>query len=147
MNLSTTPFPSNRRGAGQHLHVLDRGPLSRHDKLVKQTRKWVAMSFFEPLLKQVREDPFHSTMLDGGEAGKAFGSMYDERLAESMTSDASDSLVHSIVDRIEAKQGGNASRVGQRINSEREGADRWKALRAKGNSHLFHGDNHVPPYI
>lgn len=147
MNLSTVPFPSTRRGAGHHLHVLDRGPLSRHDKLVKQTRKWVAMTFFEPMLKQVREGPFHSNLFDGGSAGQAFGAMYDERLAERMTSDASDSLVQSIVNRIEAKHGGNAGRVGQRINSEREGADRWRAMRAKGNSHLFHGDNHVPPYI
>lgn len=102
---------------------------------------------FGPLLKEVREDPFHSNLFDGGSAGQAFGAMYDERLAERMTSDASDSLVNSIVNRIESGHGGGARRIGAHINAEHEGADRWRAMRAKGNSHLFHGDNHVPPYI
>jgi hypothetical protein len=143
---STLPFPLNRRGTGHHLHVMDRGPLSRHDKLVTQTRKWVAMTFFEPLLKQAREDPFRSKLFDGGSGGQAFGAMYDERLAERMVSDASDTLVQSIVSRIEGKRGGGAHFL-ERMKAEREGADRWRARRETGDSHLFHGDNHVPPYI
>jgi len=114
-----------------------RGPLSHHDKLIQQTRKWVAMSFFEPMLKEMRNSPFHSNLMDGGEAGKAFGSMYDERLSERMASDASDTLVSSIVRKIEgskayAKQ---AKKAQQGIDSEREGADRTRAL-STGVSHV-----------
>ena len=91
-----------------------------------QTRKWVAMSFFEPMLEQMRNSPFRSDLFDGGSAGKAFESMYDERLSEKMASDASDTLVQSIVRKIE---GGKAyarqvQKTQQEIDSEREGADR-----------------------
>jgi Rod binding domain-containing protein len=97
-------------------------PDARHAKLVEQTRKWVALSFFEPLLKEVRKDPFRSKLFDGGEGGEAFGSMYDERLAEKMTTGASNSLVNSIVRRIEAKSA-YAKQQRPKMNSEREGAD------------------------
>jgi Rod binding domain-containing protein len=147
MTLSTLPFPTNRQGAGHHMHVFGgRGPLSQHDKLVKQTRKWVAMSFFGPMLKQARQSPFHSKLLDGGEAGQAFGAMYDERLSESMTSDSSDSLVQSIVKKIEAKRG-NAAEPDGHLKAERHHADRMRAARAAGMRPALHGDHHVPPYI
>ena len=115
-------------------------PLSKHEKLVQQTRKWVATSFFEPMLKQMRQSPFHSSLFEGGEAGKAFESMYDERLSEKMASDATDTLVQSIVSKIE---GGKAyarhsmlSTVRNAVNSEREGADRVRAMSATGNSYV-----------
>ena len=53
----------------------------------------------------MRNSPFRSDLLDGGEGGKAFESMYDERLSERMASDASDTLVQSIVRKIEGEQG------------------------------------------
>jgi Rod binding domain-containing protein len=147
MTLSTHPFPTVRRGAGHPiLNFGIRGPMSQHDKLVQQTRKWVAMAFFEPMLKQMRDSPFHSTLLDGGEAGKAFGTMYDERLAERMASSASDTLVQSIVKRIEAKRS-NPGRAHGGLNAEREGADRVRAARAAAARPVLSGDQHVPPYI
>jgi Rod binding domain-containing protein len=105
MNGAFVPLPTTRPGASQPivLHT-GRGPLSRHEKLVQETRKWVALSFFEPILKQMRDSPFRSNLLDGGSGGKAFESLYDQRLAERMASDASDSLVKSIVRRIEGSQ-------------------------------------------
>src|SRR5215831_1175256 len=38
---------------------------SQHERLVKQTRKWVSQTFFGTLLKQMRESPFKSDLLDG----------------------------------------------------------------------------------
>jgi Rod binding domain-containing protein len=128
------------------MNIGNRGPMSQHDKLVQQTRKWVAMAFFEPMLKQVRESPFHSDLLDGGEAGKAFGAMYDERLAERMASSASDSLVRSIVNRIEAKRS-HPARTKDGLRAEREGADRVRAAHAAAEKPVLSGDQHVPPYI
>jgi Rod binding domain-containing protein len=132
MNTAYLPIPTaSRRPVTPKINIHPgRGPLSQHDKLIVQTRKWVAMSFFEPMLQQMRNSPFRSDLLDGGSAGKAFESMYDERLSERMASDASDTLVQSIVRKIE---GGKAyarqvRKAQQEIDSEREGADRTPAL-------------------
>jgi Rod binding domain-containing protein len=134
MNSAFQPFATTRPGASNPIVLSTRGPMSRHDQLVQQTRKWVAVSFFEPMLNEMRNDPFHSDLFDGGTAGKAFASMFDERLAEKMSSGASDVLVQSIVRKIE---GGKAyeKQARGKINAEREGADRVRA-RALGASHV-----------
>ena len=140
MDSAYLPMPSSQHGPNQ-MNVQHRNrPMTRHEKLVEQTRKWVATSFFEPMLKQMRESPFHSSLFDGGEAGKAFESMYDERLSEKMASDSTDTLVNSIVRKIEgakayAKQSG-LGRMQDAVNSEREGADRVRAITAKGGVHV-----------
>jgi Rod binding domain-containing protein len=131
MNSTYLPIPTPRRGVSNPIHFHPgRGPLSQHDKLIQQTRKWVAMSFFEPMLKEMRDSPFHSDLMDGGSAGKAFASMYDERLSERMASDASDTLVNSIVRKIEGSKAyaQHARKAQQGIDSEREGADRTRDL-------------------
>jgi Rod binding domain-containing protein len=139
MNTAYLPIPTTTHGpAPKRISIHPgRGPLSHHDKLVMQARKWVAMSFFEPMLQQMRNDPFRSDIMNGGSAGKAFESMYDERLSEKMASDASDTLVQSIVRKIE---GGKAyarqmQKAQQGIDSEREGADRTRGL-STGASHV-----------
>ncbi|MGD0390372.1 MAG: rod-binding protein [Tepidisphaeraceae bacterium] len=144
MNPAFLSFPTTRRGASQPivLHA-GRGPLSRHDQLIQQTRKWVALSFFEPILKQMRDSPFHSDLLDGGSGGKAFAAMYDERLAERMASDASDSLVKSIVRRIEGSQA-YARHARNSMNSQRQGDVRAGAERAGAQ---FTGAGHVSTYF
>jgi Rod binding domain-containing protein len=76
----------------------------QHDQLVAQTQKWVAQTFYGTLLKQVRNSPFRSELMDGGRGGQVFGSMYDQRIAEHMARGAGSKLVNSIVKRIEAKQ-------------------------------------------
>jgi Rod binding domain-containing protein len=78
-------------------------PKTQHQRLMKQTRNWVGLSFFAPMLKQIRQSPFHSTLFDGGRGGEAFGSMYDEQIAERMTGSSGNKLVNGIVRRIEAK--------------------------------------------
>jgi Rod binding domain-containing protein len=123
--------------------------MTHHEKLVDQTRKWVATSFFEPMLKQMRESPFHSDLLDGGEGGKAFESMYDERLAERMATSATDTLVNSIVRKIEGgkayAQHSSAGASKNAVNSEREGADRVRRVTAMGDASK--GDSNVSAYF
>jgi Rod binding domain-containing protein len=136
MNSIATSLPTTPRGTSDRIPPIPtHGLLTHHQKLVQQARKWVAMSFFEPMLKQMRESPFHSDLLDGGEGGKAFASMYDERLSERMASDASDTLVKSIVRKIEGGKA-YAAQAQQDINSEREGADRAQTLSTTGAGHV-----------
>jgi Rod binding domain-containing protein len=137
MNTGFQPFPTERHGASNPVVLNTRGPMSRHDKLIQQTRKWVAVSFFEPMLNEMRNDPFHSDLLDGGNAGKAFASMFDERLAEKMSSGASDTLVQSIVRKIEGGKAYARQSAGK-MKAEREGADRVSAKSL--------GASHVPTY-
>jgi Rod binding domain-containing protein len=97
-----TPFMHHTKPVNTHLgSVRGRAPMTQHEKLVEQTRKWVATSFFAPIFKQMRESPFRSPLLDGGRGGEMFGTMYDQELAGRMTRGTSNKLVNSIVRRIE----------------------------------------------
>jgi Rod binding domain-containing protein len=78
-------------------------PLTAHEKLVQQTQKWVAQTFYGTMLKQMRNSPFKSDLMDGGHGGQAFQSMYDQKLAEHMSRGAGAKLVNSIVHRIESR--------------------------------------------
>jgi Rod binding domain-containing protein len=93
------------------------GKASAHDALVRQTQKWVGMTFYGTLLKQVRNEPFRSDVLDGGQGGKMFGSMLDQQLSTHMSRGKGDKLVNAIVDRIEKK-----SSVAQRSAAAAYGA-------------------------
>ncbi len=102
-----------------------------HKRLVDQTRKWIGLTLFAPLLKQMHDDPFKSNLLDGGRGGQAFGSLYDQQMAERMSRGAGSKIVNGIVRRIEAhaayaKQGKNMS------NTDHEGADRLPGTRTRG---------------
>lgn len=77
---------------------------TRHAQLTKQARTLVSQTFFGTLLKQMRESPFKDEMFSGGRGGEAFGSMYDQHLAEHMARGAGKKLVNAIVKRFEAKQ-------------------------------------------
>jgi Rod binding domain-containing protein len=101
---------------------------TRHEMLEEQTRKWVAQSFFGPILKQMRDDPFHSDLLDGGEAGKAFYEMYDQELTNHLTRGVGSKIVDAIVSKIEAKRA-YAKYGMSKLNQEREGADRVHLIR------------------
>jgi Rod binding domain-containing protein len=84
---------------------------TQHEQLVKQTQTWVAQTFFGTLLKQMRNSPFKSELLEGGKGGEMFAGLQDQHLAEHMTRGAGAKLVNGIVRRIEAnaaykKQGG-----------------------------------------
>src|SRR3954469_2157674 len=88
---------------------------TQHEQLVKQTQSWVAQTFFGTMLKQMRESPFKSDLFDGGRGGQAFGSMYDQHLAERMSRGAGTGLVNAIVHRLE----GRANTVRQQIAAAR----------------------------
>jgi Rod binding domain-containing protein len=100
----------------------------QHAQLVKQTEKWVSQTFYGTLLKQMRNDPFHSDLFDGGNGGKAFQQMFDQRLADHMSHGAGGKLVRAIVHKIEsaqaAKKYGQASRspAASMSHSQLEGA-------------------------
>jgi Rod binding domain-containing protein len=74
----------------------------QHQRLTAQTEKWVAQTFYGQLLKQMRESPFHSDMFEGGNGGKTFETLFDQRLADHMSHHAGAKLVNSIVRKIEA---------------------------------------------
>jgi Rod binding domain-containing protein len=78
----------------------------------------------------MRNSPFRSDLFDGGSAGKTFESMYDQQLSERMASDSTDTLVNSIVRKIEGGKAyaRHAGKIQEEIDSEREGADRTRAL-------------------
>jgi len=73
-----------------------------HEDAQRQAQVFVSQAFFGTLLKQVRESPFKSELFSGGRGGQAFGSLYDQQLAERMAAGAGSKLVDSIVRRIEA---------------------------------------------
>jgi Rod binding domain-containing protein len=102
-------------------------PETKHDKLVKQTQQWVGLTFFGPILKQMRESPFRADWLDGGRGGQAFSEMYDEQLAMRMARGAGSKLVNAIVGKIERKKA-YEQHSNMKANLEREGADRMKDL-------------------
>jgi Rod binding domain-containing protein len=81
------------------------GAGSAHEALVRQTQKWVGMTFYGTLLKQVRNEPFRNDTLDGGQGGKMFGSMLDQQISTRMCRGGGDKLVNAIVNRIEKNSG------------------------------------------
>jgi Rod binding domain-containing protein len=119
--LNTQINPQSMRGPWRN------DPESAHDKLVKQTQQWVGLTFFAPMLKQMRESPFRADWLDGGRGGQAFAEMYDEQLSMRMARGAGSKLVNSIVRRIEGKKA-YQNQINMKLNSEREGADRMKEM-------------------
>jgi Rod binding domain-containing protein len=81
----------------------DLAPMPSQDgALRKQAEIFVASAFFGTLLKQMRESPFKSELFSGGRGGQAFGSLYDQQMAERMSRGAGSKLVNSIVRKIEA---------------------------------------------
>lgn len=86
--------------------VADAGPTdpaAKHEALVRTTEQWVAQSFFGTLMKQMRNSPFRSDLLEGGRGGQAFQEMHDQRLVEHMSRGAGRKLVASLVRKIESK--------------------------------------------
>ena len=77
--------------------------MSRHAQLEKVAGALVAQTFFGALLKQMRESPFKDEIFSGGRGGQAFGSMYDQHLAEHMARGAGQNLVRAIVRKFEGK--------------------------------------------
>ena len=75
-----------------------------HKQLVKQTQKWVAQTFYGEMLKQMHKSPFKDKIFSGGRGGEAFQEMFDQKLAEKMSSGSGRRLVDVIVRRLEARK-------------------------------------------
>jgi Rod binding domain-containing protein len=86
------------------LPVQHKATPTEHDRLTKQVEIWVSQTFFGTMLKQARESPFRSELFEGGRGGQAFGSLYDQHLAEHLARGSGKKLVRSIVRKIEANQ-------------------------------------------
>ena len=109
--------------AGGSLQALQKGPL-KHDDARKQAEKFVSQAFFATILKQMRESPFKSELFAGGRGGEAFGSLYDQQLADRMSRGVGNKLVNSIVRKIEAAK---AYRKTSKNLNERSGGNRASA--------------------
>ena len=90
---------SHSSGSGR---TFGKSPATQHERVVQQAQKWVAQTFFGTLMKQARQSPFHSSKFDGGRGGEAFGSLYDQQIADHMARGAGKKLVASIARKIEA---------------------------------------------
>lgn len=138
------PFLQHNKAVNTHLgSVHGRNPPTQHEKLVDQTRKWVATTFFAPMLKQMRESPFHSPLLDGGRGGEAFGSLYDQELAGRMTRGTSNKLVNSIVNKIEGRKAYAASQVHTHAKTllQKQKSDHARAALYQSGG-LIHSEGH-----
>ncbi|HET6249578.1 MAG TPA: rod-binding protein [Tepidisphaeraceae bacterium] len=75
-----------------------------HNELVKQSKRLVSQTFFGAMLKQMRNSPFKSKLLDGGRGGEVFSSLLDQHLEDKMAnSKAGRSMAESMANKIEAK--------------------------------------------
>ena len=104
LNLARTPRVAPRPLKGSDLSSaarLTKPAQTQHDRVVAQTQKWVAQTFFGTLMKQMRDSPFRSDLFEGGRGGQAFASMYDQKLVEQMSRGAGNKLVNAIVHSIE----------------------------------------------
>lgn len=73
----------------------------RHKELTTQAQKWVAQTFYGTLLKQMRQSPFKSDLVDGGRGGEMFSELLDQHLAGDMSRSTGSKLVNSLVRQIE----------------------------------------------
>jgi len=83
--------------ASQTAHDVRRG------QLTKQAQVFVSQTFFGTMLKQMRNSPFRSELFGGGRGGEAFGSLFDQHLADRMARGAAGSLVRSVVRKLEKR--------------------------------------------
>jgi Rod binding domain-containing protein len=137
------PFMHHTKATNTHLGPnRGRHPSTQHEKLVAQTRKWVATTFFAPMLKQMRQSPFHSPLLDGGRGGEAFGSLYDQELAGRMTRGTSNKLVNSIVNRIEGHKA-YAKQAHAKTMMQKRKTDRARSVLFPSGGLISSEANHV----
>jgi Rod binding domain-containing protein len=88
-------------------HVLNSSTaiLGPHEKLVHETQRWVAQTFYGTMLKQMHDSPFKASWVDGGRGGQAFQPLLDQHMIDHIAKSSSKKLVNSIVRRIEGKRG------------------------------------------
>src|SRR5947207_2558867 len=90
------------------------GGATAQGPLADASRKLVAQSFFGTLLKQMREDPFKSSMLDGGRGGESFNALLDQHLSEKLGRGAGNKLINAFVRRYEKLMPNRKSKITNR---------------------------------
>lgn len=84
----------------------------------KQTEKWVSETFYGAMLKQMHNSPFKSKLFDGGRGAEAFEPMLDQQISDHIAHGASNKLVDSVVNDIEAKMKKSQHQPAQKIDSQ-----------------------------
>ena len=138
LDLSRTPRGAVRSLAAGDLFPGVRSPAApqtQHDRLVDQTRNWVAQTFFGTLLKQMENSPFKSDLFSGGRGGQAFSSLYHQQLAQRIAPGAGNKLVNSIVRKIESRQAPKVEGAGGQDRPEKDLRSRRPATRAAKSRH------------
>lgn len=80
-------------------------PLER-SPLVKESQRFIAHAFFGTILKQMHNSPWRSELFSGGQAGRNFQALLNDRLADRLANNAaSRKLVQSMVRKLEKKAG------------------------------------------
>ena len=85
LDLSRKPHGTTRQLAPRDLSPearLMKAAPTQHDRIRKQTEKWVSQTFFGTLLKQMGESPFKSELFSGGRGGEAFQGLYNQQLVD-----------------------------------------------------------------
>jgi Rod binding domain-containing protein len=110
-------------------------PQTQHDRLVDQTRNWVAQTFFGTLLKQMENSPFKSDLFSGGRGGQAFRSLYHQQLAQRIAHGAGNKLVNAIVRKIESRQASKVEGAGAQDRPDNDLRGRRPATRGARPRH------------
>ena len=93
-------------------------PQGKHEQLVKAAHRWVSLSLYGPLFKQMRQSAFKSELFSGGRGGAVFSSLLDQQLADRMAQRVNRGVAQSVVRSIErAAPGGQAGEDGRRVDS------------------------------
>lgn len=90
-------------------------------ELRHQAQQLVAQTFFGTLLKQMRNSPFRSELLEGGRGGQAFSPLFDQKMIEHMSRGAGNKLVNSIVRQFEANAAYRKHQTKQELSREGRG--------------------------
>jgi hypothetical protein len=89
-------------------------------KAYKAAQDLVAVTLFQPMLKQMHQDPFKVAMFHGGQGEDAFQQQLDSLLAQRMTQKANPPIVNAIYQSLMKAQarrtGGSSSHRGIDLN-------------------------------
>lgn len=70
------------------------------DKLMQVADQLVSTAFVQPLLSQLRNDPFKSEMFHGGRAEEIFGQQLDTILSERVTSSSNFGISEAVANHL-----------------------------------------------
>lgn len=70
------------------------------DKLMQAADQLVSTAFVQPLLSQLRDDPFKSDMFHGGRAEEIFGQQLDTILSERVTSSSNFGISEAVASHL-----------------------------------------------